>query len=131
MFFYLIPIFIILFIVFYIAKNKIHIKFKTFFMKGFKKLDNKFGLVVFTGKQGTGKTYSAVNFCVEQNYFNNYLILTNIKSFSNSFPNTTEYYFDIMEIISRAKELHEKQIPFMIFFDEIFTVLERGRFFIY
>ena len=39
---------LIVFGILYIVKNKIHIKFKTFFRKGFKKTDNKFGLVVFS-----------------------------------------------------------------------------------
>lgn len=39
------------FILIYIWKNKLHIKFNTFFKKGFKKLDNKFGLFLYTGKQ--------------------------------------------------------------------------------
>ena len=41
-----------IYIAFYIVKNKIHVKWKTFLHKGFKKLDNKFGLIVFTREAG-------------------------------------------------------------------------------
>lgn len=39
---------ILIYFAIFIIKNKIHFKIKTFFKKGFKKTDNKFGLVVFT-----------------------------------------------------------------------------------
>lgn len=57
---------IILLIIFgfiYIYVNKLHIDFGSFFKKGFKRLDNVFGVFCYCGKQGTGKTYSAVEFC--------------------------------------------------------------------
>lgn len=43
------------FFVAYIIKNKIHIKFKTFLHKGFKKTDNKFRTRGFYGKTGDGQ----------------------------------------------------------------------------
>lgn len=47
---------IILFIPFYIWSNKIHIDYKSFFRKGFKKIDSPFGVYAYTGKQRkTGK----------------------------------------------------------------------------
>lgn len=36
------------------------------------------------------------------------------------------YIDDIFEIIRTAEELHKKGVKFMIFFDEIFTILEKG-----
>lgn len=32
--------------------DKVHIDFKSFFKRGFKKTDNQFGLLCYTGKQG-------------------------------------------------------------------------------
>lgn len=37
------------FLIFYVIKNKIHVKWKTFLHKGFKKLDNKFRARGFHG----------------------------------------------------------------------------------
>lgn len=51
-------------------------------------------------------------------------IITNVHSF-NCY-NDTIYCDDILEIIKIAKEMFEKGEPFMIFFDEIFTILEKG-----
>ena len=61
-------------------------------------MDNKFGLFCYTGKQGKGKTYSAVNFCTKQKLQNDYIILTNVKSFVSTF-NDTIYFESIQQII--------------------------------
>ena len=115
---------IICFFVLYIWKNHLHIDFPTFFKKGFKKLDHKFGLFCYTGKQGTGKTYSAVKFCIGQKLENDYIIITNVKSF-NIFSDTI-YMPDIMEIIKFCSSFEGNEKNILIFFDEIFTVLEKG-----
>lgn len=108
----------------YIIKNHIRVDFKSFFRKGFKKLDSKFGLFCYTGKQGKGKTYSAVNFCIKQKLANDYRIITNVKSF-NTF-NDTIYVDNIQEIIRYCTQFKDNDENVLIFFDEIFTVLEKG-----
>ena len=72
---------LILYIVYLIKSNNISVDFKSFFKKGFKKLDNQFGLFCYTGKQGKGKTYSCINFCIKQKQANDYIIITNVHSF--------------------------------------------------
>ena len=106
----------------YIIKNHIRVDFPSFFKKGFKKLDNKFGLFCYTGKQGTGKTYSAVKFSIKQKLANDYKIITNVKSF-NIFEDTI-YMPDIMDIIRYCTKFEGNEQNVLIFFDEIFTVLE-------
>lgn len=108
----------------YIIKNQIRVDFKSFFRKGFKKIDNKFGLFCYTGKQGKGKTYSAVNFCIKQKLANDYKIITNVKSF-NVFEDTM-YINNIQDIIKYCTKFKENDENILIFFDEIFTVLEKG-----
>ena len=122
-------IFFILFLSFvffmlYIIKNKIHINFSSFFKKGFKKIDNKFGLFCYTGKQGKGKTYSAINFSIKQKLLNNYTIITNISSF-NVF-NDTVYMDNIFDIIKYCTTFKNNDANILILFDEIFTVLEKS-----
>ncbi len=73
---------------------------------------------------GTGKTYSAVDFCIKQKLANDYRIITNVKSF-NVF-NDTIYMTDIMEIINYCTKFKDNEENVLIFFDEIFTVLEKG-----
>ena len=59
-----------LFLVFiYFFKNKIRIKFKTFFKKGFRVVRGNFGVYCYCGKQGKGKTYSCVEFLLENSDF--------------------------------------------------------------
>lgn len=108
----------------YIIKNHIRVDFASFFKKGFKKLDNKFGLFCYTGKQGTGKTYSAIKFCIKQKLANDYKIITNVKSFK-VFKDTL-YMDNIMDIINYCSKFESNERNVLIFFDEIFTVLEKG-----
>lgn len=51
MIFVLIIALVIGYAIFYIITNKIHINWDTFFRRGFKKLDNTFGLYCYVGKQ--------------------------------------------------------------------------------
>lgn len=114
---------ILIFFVFFIFNNKIHIDFKSFFKRGFKKIDNDFGLFCYTGKQGKGKTYSAIKFLIEQKLAKNYKIITNVKSFK-LFPDTL-YFTDILQIIDYCEQFKENEENIIIFFDEIFTILEK------
>lgn len=117
-------IFILLFLIIYkVIVDKIHIDFKSFFRKGFKKLDNKFGLFCYTGKQGKGKTYSAIKFITNQKLKYGYTILTNVKSF-NKFQDTL-YFEKIDDIIDYCVGFKENDKNILIFFDEIFTILEK------
>lgn len=104
----------------------LEIDFKSFFRKGFKKVDNDFGLYCYTGKQGKGKTYTCVNF------LNNYMktnkktiLLTNVKSY-NSYIDRTKYFSDINDLLNYAIYCKNNDTDIIIFFDEIFTVLEKN-----
>lgn len=115
-------------LIFFILKNHIHIKFSTFFKKGFKKIDNKFGVHCYCGKQGVGKTYSAVSFCndfVQQGYF----VITNVLSYSVFLGKKQCLYepdiLKIMMILEESNTINGK--PVIIFFDEIFTVIEKSK----
>ena len=116
-------IFILIVFLYKFFKLKIHIDFKTFFRKGFKKIDNKFGLFCYCGKQGKGKTYSCIKFLIEQKLAHNYKIITNVKSFK-VFSDTL-YSDDINDIIDYCTKFKDNDENVIIFFDEIFTILER------
>lgn len=122
--FLFIIIIILVFIALYVYKNHLHIDFLSFFRKGFKKNSNKFGVFCYTGKQGTGKTYSAVDFCIKRKLESDYRIITNVKSF-NIFKDTI-YMDNIMDIIKYCTKFKDNDENVLIFFDEIFTVLEKG-----
>lgn len=71
-----------------------------------------------------GKTYSSINFLTRYKINNNYIVITNVKSF-NPFPDTI-YMDSISDIIDYVLENDGKNgKKFIIFYDEIFTILEK------
>lgn len=107
---------------------KLSIDWKSLTRKGFQKIDNAFGLFCYCGKQGKGKTFSAVKFCIDRKLKTNCVIITNVKSF-NMFSDTI-YIQDIKELIQYVLDYCETldfdETPnILIFFDEIFTILEK------
>lgn len=138
---------LIVVVIFFYLKFVIHLKvdFKSFFRRGFSKIDDLFGLILFVGKQGKGKTYSAIQY-IEELKTDNTIILTNVKSYfdnlvkqernkgtiENSGENEIElkgdysnaYYFaDFNQLVRFANSLKDRN--FIVFFDEIFSVLEK------
>lgn len=108
---------------YFIFSNHLKIDFKSFFRRGFKKIDNDFGLYCYTGKQGKGKTYTCINFLINYTIHNpDVLILSNIKSFK-TFENI-KYFEDINELIDYCVA-HYQDEKIIILFDEIFTILEK------
>lgn len=120
--------FLVIIILFCYCRFVLHlsIDWKTLVRKGFQKIDNQFGLFCYCGKQGHGKTYSAVKFCIERKLATNAKIITNVTSF-NIFTDTV-YIKDISHLMKYVIDYCntcEEEIPnIIIFFDEIFTILE-------
>lgn len=111
-------IFIILFVclVLFFIKNKIKIKFKTFFKKGFRVNRGIFGVYCYCGKQGKGKTYSCVEFLLENTDFP---IYANLKSLDISKIDYT--YFSGLDGLLALRDKKDC----IIVFDEIFTLLTK------
>lgn len=119
---------------------KLSIDLKSFFLKGFKKIDNQFGCFCYCGKQGRGKTYSAIRFCIHRKLKTDCIIITNVRSF-NVFDDTIfiDNIYELIEfVINKSDEFeHNKKIAIendldfpdspniVIFFDEIFTVMTK------
>lgn len=88
-------------------------------------------MVVFAilENNGKGKTYSAIKFIIERKLATNCVIITNVHSF-NTFSDTV-FIDDIIELINYVTDyvdnLDSEETPnIIIFFDEIFTILEKG-----
>lgn len=111
-------IFIILFFCFvlFFIRNKIKIKFKTFFKKGFRVNRGVFGVYCYCGKQGKGKTYSCVEFLLENT---DLPIYANLKSLDISKIDYT--YFSGLEGLLALRDKKDC----IIVFDEIFTLLTK------
>ena len=102
-------------LVFLIRFRKTKIKLKTFFKKGFKARKGKFGVYCYCGKQGTGKTYSVVEFL---NNNSDLKIFSNLKSIQG-----IDYtYFNGFDELLKLRG--EKNC--IIVFDEIFTALTKN-----
>lgn len=115
---------------FYLFKNHITLDFKSLFCKGFKKCDNRFGLYTYCGKQGKGKTYTCINAlekirCQDKKC----IILTNVRSYYEYVRKNTKsyilYFESIGQIISYVNANYSTDYHYYIFFDEIFTILEK------
>lgn len=96
-------------------KNKIHIKYKTFFKKGVHVERGPFGVYCYDGKQGNFKTYSCVEFLLEHQ---GERIFSNVQSIKG-----VEYtpIGDINDLLDLRNET-----DCIIFFDEIFTAITKS-----
>ena len=101
------------------------IKWKSFLKRGFKPSRGQFGLYVYHGKQGKGKTYSLVEYLIDNN--KDIKVFSNIAGIKN--VDDITYYRGFEGLIKIKHALDDgiiktdKQI--VIVFDEIFTELQR------
>ena len=129
----------VIFTVYYCITNKIRIKFKTFFKRGFKVKKGIYGIYCYCGFQGNGKTYSCVEYILDN--YSNIIVFSNVKI--NNIDMIYYNGFDEMLLLrdkidyarSRKNDYiiwenkkvpldFEKQIVFV--YDEIFSELQRG-----
>ena len=90
------------------------IKIKTFFRKGFAPKRGKFGVYCYCGKQGSGKSYSAVEFLLNN---------SNLPIFSNVHLKNIKYtYFKGFNSLLDLRD----QKDCIIVYDEIFTALTKS-----
>ena len=106
---------IVFIIVLLIRFRHTKIKWKTFFRKGFAPRRGKFGVYCYCGKQGSGKTYSAVEFILQNKDVPIYSNVSTIKGVKYTYFNG----FD------QLLELRDKT-DCIIFYDEIFTALTKS-----
>jgi len=107
--------FIIIFIlVLLIRFRHTKIKIKTFFRKGFAPKRGKFGVYCYCGKQGSGKTYSAVEFLLNN---------SDLPIYSNVHLKNIKYtYFEGFNSLLDLRG----QKDCIIVYDEIFTALTKS-----
>ena len=98
----------------YLYQNKIHIKFKTFLRKGFAPARGKYGVYCYCGKQGQGKTYSVVEFLLQNK---DKRIYSNVKTLKGVKYTPISDFNDLLALRSET--------DCIIFYDEIFTALTR------
>lgn len=108
-------IFIIFIFVIIFRFRKTKLKWKTLFKKGFTINNGDYGLICFTGKQGSSKTFNVVSWLYENQGLPIYsnIHLKGIKY---------EYIKDYSDLMS----LKDKQ-NCVIIYDEIFTLISKGK----
>jgi len=107
--------------------NKVKIKWKTFLKRGFLPVRGDFGVYCYCGKQGNGKTYSIVEYLLDNR--KNIEVFCNIKDIAN-----IEYtYFTGFDGLIKLKEaldndtlVYDKNKQLVFVYDEIFTELQKG-----
>lgn len=117
----MLKIIIILFvvcIVAYFIKNKIHIKWNSFFKKGIRLKGGKYGVYCYCGKQGSSKTASVVKFLHEHSQ-NNEVIYSNLLSINKEI--IPYIYIKDLDDLLKLRSEHDV----IIFFDEIFTEITK------
>ncbi len=95
--------------------RNVRIKFKTFFKKGFKPNRGIFGIYCYCGKQGSGKTYSVVEFLKMNKNKKIYANVSSIKGINY-------IYFNGFDNLLKLRNEHDC----IIFYDEIFTALTKS-----
>lgn len=109
-------IIILIFVLFsFMWTNKIKIKWKTFIKKGFKIDNGLYGVYCYDGKQGNFKTYSVVEYLLENK---DKRIYSNVKSIKGVVFTPID---DIEQLLTLRNE-HDC----IIFFDEIFTAITKS-----
>ena len=109
-------IFAIVFIIaLFIRFRHTKIKWRTFFRKGFAPRRGKFGVYCYCGKQGSGKTYSAVEFILQNKYIPIYSNVSTIRGVKYT-------YFNGFDQLLKLRD----KTDCIIFYDEIFTALTKS-----
>lgn len=146
---------IIIVMLFYLKFNlKIKIKYKTFLKRGFVPVRGNFGVYCYCGKQGTGKTYSVVEYLQDNKktttvfcnikgitgfnyfYFTGFKELIKIKKILDYNIKEEEGLFEYILslefseeraklLLNLIKDLNENDKQLVIVYDEIFTELQK------
>ena len=111
----LIFIMIVVILLIFMWQNKIKIKWKTFFKKGFKVENGPWGVYCYDGKQGSFKTYSIVEFLLENK---DKRIYSNVKSLKGVVYTPIGGIDDLLQL--------RNEHDCIIFFDEIFTAITKA-----
>ncbi len=120
-------LFISIMIVIICFKFKIKIKIKSFLKRGFLPVRGDFGVYCYCGKQGTGKTYSVVEYLLDNR--EHIEVFCNIADISN----ITYTHFigfkgliDLKEKLDKDELIYDKKKQLVFVYDEIFTELMKG-----
>lgn len=111
----------------YMIKAKIRIKLRTFKGKGFRPVRGNFGLYVYCGKQGTGKTYSVVEYLLDNKKdIQVYCNIADIQGIEYTHFTGFEQLLKLKEMLDNDTLEYDKSKQLVFVYDEIFTELLKG-----
>lgn len=113
----IIIVFILLYVLLYIKRNNLKIKFRTFFKKGMTVYSGPYGVYCYVGKQGSGKTYSVIEYLFENS---DKKIYSNVKSIKGLQYTYIANFNDLLQIEN------DTDSNIIIFYDEIFSALTKN-----
>lgn len=108
-------IFLVIIIVLIFHNKKLKIKWKTFLKRGFAPKRGKFGVYCYCGKQGQGKTYSAVEYLLQNKDKRIYSNVTTIQGVKYT---PIGGFNDLLKL--------RNETDCIIFYDEIFSSLTKS-----
>lgn len=125
----LIPIFLVIILVilvFMSIKAKIHVKLRTFKGKSFRPVRGNFGLYVYCGKQGKGKTYSLVEYLLDnKDKIQVFCNIGGIKGLDYTHFVGFKDLIDIKHKLDSNSLDIDSSKQLIIVYDEIFTELQK------
>lgn len=114
----------VIYTIFYCITNKVRIKWKTFKERGFAPKRGNFGIYCYDGKQGKGKTYSLVEYLLDNK--DDIVVFCNIADIQNL---RYTYYTGFKQLLQIKKMIDDEIIKtdqqIVIVYDEIFTELQK------
>ena len=119
---YIILLFIFIGYVF-CRRNHLQIKWKTFLKRGIFVTRGTWGVTVFNGKQGQGKTTAIVEYLKDNKNLEIYCNIKGIKGVEYTYFEGLDGLMAIKKFLDGRKEKTKKQI--VIVYDEIFTQLDK------
>lgn len=122
MVYFIIGLIIVVFLL-YCHNNRLRIKWHTFFKRGIHVSRGTWGVYVFNGKQGQGKTTAIVEYIKDNKNLEIYCNIKNIKGVDYTYYEGLDGLMSIKKFLDGRKEKSKKQL--VIIYDEIFTQLDK------
>lgn len=122
--FYIIFIFIIFVIICWCYKVKI--KWRTFFKRGFLPVRGDFGVYCYCGKQGTGKTYSVVEYLLDnRDHIEVFCNIADIDNLNYTYFTGFDGLIELKHKLDNDELIYDKKKQLVFVYDEIFTELQK------
>lgn len=122
-------IFVIIFVVIFIVLcfvYKIKIKWRTFLQRGFLPVRGDFGVYCYCGKQGTGKTYSVVEYLIDNKKdIEIYCNISGIRGINYTHFTGFNELIDLKHKLDNGTLGNDPNKQLVFVYDEIFTELQK------